>query len=81
MRREVCGNGFHQAIAEGSALSRSNCGVQPLQLDAGSRGGELLICFGVVLVAVAFLGSNFLGQGLLVGDTPIEALARQNAEF
>jgi hypothetical protein len=56
-------------------------GVQPFQLDACIRVGELPIRFGVVLIAVAFPSGNFLDQSLLVGDTPIETLTRQDAEF
>jgi hypothetical protein len=35
----------------------------------------------VVLVAAVLPGGDFLDQGRLVGDPPIEALARQDAEF
>ena len=61
--------------------SRSHCRVQPLQLHAGVSGGELPIGFDMFLVAGILPGGDFLGQGLLVGDTSIETLARQHAEF
>jgi hypothetical protein len=37
--------------------------------------------FGVVGVAVALPGGDFLDESLLVGDAAVEALGRQNAEF
>src|SRR6476646_12243257 len=64
-----------------SAPSRSYCGVQALQFDACVGSGELPVCLGVVLVAVLLPGGDFLDQRLLVGDPPIEALARQDTEF
>ncbi len=42
---------------------------------------EQSVRFGMVLVAVVLPGGNFLDHGLPVGDTPIETLARQDAEF
>ena len=58
-------------------------GFTSIMAGAAKTGNtdELPICFGVVRVAAAFPGGNFLDQGLLVGDAPIEALTRQNAEF
>src|ERR1022692_417309 len=64
-----------------SALSRSYCWVQSLQLNAGIDGGELPIRLGVVLIPGAYAGGDFLDQGLLVSDPPIETLRRQHAEF
>jgi len=58
-----------------STLSRSHCGVQPLQLDAGVGRGEVPVSFGVFLVAAVLPCGDFLGQGLFVGDAPIETLA------
>jgi hypothetical protein len=55
--------------------------VQPLQLNAGVAGGELPIGLGVVFVSADLLGGDFLGQGWLVGDAPIETLAGQHADF
>jgi hypothetical protein len=57
-----------------STLSRSHCGVQPLQLNAGVGGGELPIGLCVVLVAASLPGGDFLDQGLLVRDAPIKTL-------
>ena len=42
-----------------STLSRSYCGVQPLQLNAGVGCGELPVRFGVVLVAAVLPGGDF----------------------
>jgi len=58
---------------------RTRTGPSSVAHIAGTdaSGGELPICFGMVLVAVALRRSNFLDHGLLVGATPIEALARQ----
>src|SRR5271166_2230363 len=58
-----------------STPSRSHCGVQPLQLDAGVGRGEVPVSFGVFLVAAVLPCGDFLGQGLFVGDAPIETLA------
>jgi hypothetical protein len=52
-----------------------------LQFNAGVGGSELPVGFGVVLVAIALPGGDFLDQGLLVGDAPIEALRRHDAKF
>ena len=67
--------------AAASALSRSHCRVQPLQLHASVGGGELPIGFDMFLVAGMLPGGDFLGQGLLVRDTSIETLTGQHAEF
>ena len=64
-----------------STLSRSYCGVQSLQLNAGVGCGELPVRFGVVLVAAVLPGGDFSDEGLLVGNAPVEALRRQGAEF
>jgi integrase len=40
-------------------LSRSYCGVQPLQLNAGVGCGELPVRFGVVVVAAVLPGGDF----------------------
>ena len=55
--------------------------VEPLQLHACVGGGELPIGFDVFLVATVLPGGDCLSQGLLIGDTTIETLARQHAEF
>ena len=47
--------------AGASTLSRSYCGVQPLQLNAGVGRSELPVRFGVVLV-----------EGFLVGNSAAE---------
>src|ERR1700722_20043927 len=67
--------------ARSSAPSRSYCGIQPLQFYAGIGGGEVPIGFDMFFVLAVLPSGDFLGQGQLVGDTPIETLTRQNAEF
>src|SRR5208337_2471168 len=62
-------------VHNSSTPSRSHCGVQPLQLDAGVGRGEVPVSFGVFLVAAVLPCGDFLGQGLFVGDAPIETLA------
>ena len=66
---------------EASTPSHSYYRVQPLQLYPGGGGGELPIGFGVLLVAAVLPGGDFGDQGLLVRDTPIEALTGQDTEF
>src|SRR5258708_2149082 len=58
-----------------STPSRSYCWVQPLQLHASVGGGELPVGLDVLFVAAVLPCGNFLGQGRLVGDAPIETLA------
>jgi len=41
----------------------------------------LPVRFGVVFVAAVLPGGDFLDQGVLVGDAPIETLRRQDAEL
>src|SRR4051794_39751188 len=64
-----------------STLSRSYLWVKPLQLDPGVGCGELPISLGMLLVADLLPGIHFLDQGLLVGDTSVETLRGQDAEF
>jgi hypothetical protein len=49
--------------------------------DARVCCGELPVSLGVLVVSSDFPGGDFLGEGLLVGDAAIQALARQHAEF
>jgi len=42
--------------------------------NAGVGGGELPVRLGVVFVAAVLPSGDFLDQGLLVGDAPVEAL-------
>ena len=42
---------------------------------------ELPVCFRVPPVSVDPPRDDFIGQGLLVGDAPIEALRRQDGQF
>jgi hypothetical protein len=55
--------------------------VEALEFDAGVGGGELPVDLGVVLVAAGPPCGDFLGEGLLVSDASIEALAGEHAEF
>jgi hypothetical protein len=55
--------------------------VQSLQLNAGVGGFVLLVCLGVVLVAVVLPCVDFVGEDLLVGDAAIQTLRREHAEF
>ena len=82
--------GFPKKRSQPASVTWPRCGlypeslkmrVQPFQLTAGIGGGELPIGLCVVLVSAGFPGSHFLGRGLLVGNTPIKALTRQDAEF
>jgi hypothetical protein len=47
-----------------------------LKFDASICGGELPISLGVVGIAVALPGGDFLDEGLFVGNAAIEALGR-----
>jgi hypothetical protein len=49
--------------------------VHPLQLDAGVRGGELLVRFGVIAVPTGLPGGDFSDVGVLVRDASTKALA------
>ena len=51
------------------------------ELDAVVCRGELPIGFDMFFVTAVLPGGDFLDEGLLVGDTSIETLARQDAEF
>jgi hypothetical protein len=64
-----------------STPSLSKRGVKPLQFDPCIGGCELPISFGVFLVSIALPGGDFFGQLVLVGNSPVETLRRQNAEF
>jgi hypothetical protein len=57
------------------------CGIQSLQFYAGIGGGEVPIGFDMFFVSAVLPGGDLLDQGQLVGDTPIEALTRQHAQF
>jgi hypothetical protein len=48
--------------------------VEVLEFDAGIFGCELPIGLGVVEVAVALPGGDFIGEDLLFGDAAVEAL-------
>ena len=52
-----------------------------LELDAGVVGGEAPVGFGVAQVAVFDPRGDLAGEGDLVGDAPIKALAGQDGEF
>ena len=52
-----------------------------LEFDAGVWRCEVPVGRGVIGVAVALPGGDFLDEGLFVGDAPGEALGRQNAKF
>jgi len=52
-----------------------------LQFDTSIRGCEVPIGLGVVGIAVLLPSSDFLDEGLFVGNPAIEALGRQDAEF
>jgi hypothetical protein len=58
-----------------STPSRSHCGVQPLQLDAGVGRGEMPIGLSVLLVAAGLPCCDFISQGLLVGNASVETLS------
>jgi hypothetical protein len=47
-----------------------------LEFDASIFGGELPVDLGVIGVAVVLRGSDFVDEGLLVGNAAIEALGR-----
>jgi hypothetical protein len=44
------------------------------ELNAGVFGGEVPVGFGVVDIAVVLPSSDFVDEGLLVGNAAIEAL-------
>ena len=48
--------------------------VQPFELNAGVRGCELPVGFGVMHVAILLPCGDFAGQGLFVGDAAIQTL-------
>jgi len=52
-----------------------------LEFDASIFGGELPVGLGVVGIAIVLPGSDFVDEGLFVGDAAIEALGREDAEF
>ena len=68
---------FETPNSEPGAPSHSYYRVEPLELDASVGGCELPIGFGVLLVARALPGSDFLDQSLLVRDAPVQALDRK----
>src|SRR5262249_1856783 len=53
----------------------SDCRVQVLELDACVGGCEVPVGLCVIGISVVLPGLYFVDEGLLVGDTPIEALA------
>lgn len=52
-----------------------------LEFNSILFGGELPIGLGVGGIAVVLPSGNFFDQGLLVGDTAVEALRRKDPEF
>jgi hypothetical protein len=48
--------------------------VQPFELNAGVRGCELPVGFGVMGVAIFLPSGDLGGQGLFVGDAAIQTL-------
>jgi addiction module HigA family antidote len=48
--------------------------VKPFELNAGVRGCEMPIGFGVMGVAISLPCGDFAGQDLLVGDAAIQTL-------
>jgi hypothetical protein len=51
------------------------------EVDSCVGGGELPVGLGVVGIAVMLPGGDFVDEGLFVGNTTVEALGRQDAEF
>ena len=51
------------------------------ELDAGGVGCEVPVCLGISAVAMLDPGCDLLGEGLLVGDAPIEALRGQDGQL
>ena len=64
-------------IGRASTPSRSYCGIQPLQFYAGIGGGEVPIGFDTFFVSAVLPDGDLLDQG----DTPIETLTLQHAQF
>jgi hypothetical protein len=52
-----------------------------LEFDASVWGCEVPVGFGVACIAVAFPGGDFVDEGWFVGNTAVEALGGQDAEF
>ena len=52
-----------------------------LEFDAGVCGCKVPVGLGMLGVAVAFPGGDFVNQRLLVGNAAVEALRGQDAEF
>jgi len=52
-----------------------------LEFDAGVCGRKVPVGLGMLGVAVAFPGGDFVNQRLLVGNAAVEALRGQDAEF
>jgi hypothetical protein len=46
------------------------------EFDPGIWGCEVPVGFGVIGIAIVFPGGDFLAEGSLVGDAPIETLGR-----
>ena len=55
--------------------------VQTLESNTGVLSGELPIGLGVMFVAVMFPGSDFRYESIFVGNTAIETLGREHAQF
>jgi hypothetical protein len=51
------------------------------EFDTGVGRCEVPVGLGVAGIAIVLPGCDFLDQGLLVGNAPVEALGRQDAEF
>jgi hypothetical protein len=62
-----------------STPSRSYCGVEPVQLNAGLFGSELPIRFNVSFVAARPPSGDFVGQSLLVGDALCSVLLEKRS--
>ena len=52
-----------------------------LEFDAGVGGCKVPVGLGMLGVAVAFPGGDFVNQRRLVGNAAVEALRGQDAEF
>ena len=64
-----------------SAPIQLKCGVQMSELDAGVISCELPVSDGVIFVARFDPRGDLAHQVGFIGDTPIQALRRENGEF
>src|SRR6266704_4012535 len=51
------------------------------EFDARTGGCEVPVGLSVVGIAVVLPGGDFIDEGLFIGDSAVETLGRQNAEF